>query len=130
MQVAQDDGEFIATGARQVAWLAQAALQAAHDFLQPFIAGFTAELLVELGKVVQVDIRHRQGAVVLQGLLHAMVEHFAEQYTVGQAGQGVMALDIAELLLMLLVLGDVDIDTHHQQWLLLLVALHDTPQAA
>ena len=71
LQPWQDDGEFVTSDARQVLTFAHGCGQPLAHFDQQAVAGVSAQLGIDGGKPVQVDVGH--GQLVLQGvcLAHA-----------------------------------------------------------
>ena len=94
----QQHDEFVATHAGHRIGASRHATDAPRDLLQELIARMMAERVVDDFKAVQVEHRERKGPAVALRMGECLCQPIIQQDAVGQAGQGVMAREVAQLL--------------------------------
>ena len=101
------DGELVAAQPSDGVGTADHAQQARGRCLEDAVTGGVAERVVDDLEVVQVQEQHRHAAALPPGAHHRTRQALGQQAAVGQAGQGVVVGQIAQLLLGALLVGDV-----------------------
>ena len=112
--VAEQDRELVAAEPRDDVLRPQGRLQSRGDFDEQAVADRMAQGVVDVLEAVEIEAEHGEalaGAQAQRGVLDA----FAEQDAVGEAGQRVVAGGVGELLLRLPAFGDVDDDADRAQ---------------
>ena len=84
----------------------------ARHLAQERVADRVAQGVVDLLEVVEVEQHHRHGIAAAPGARQRSGQPIVEQHAVGQAGQGIMQCQVADLLLGGLALADVDGSPH------------------
>jgi hypothetical protein len=97
LQAGQHHGKLVAANAGQVLAVAHRLGQPLAQFGQHAVAFFAAQLGIEGGKAVQVDVGH--GQLLLQGhrAVHAHAQQLDEAGAVGQPGQLIVVGDEVHL---------------------------------
>ena len=95
--VDEGDGEFVAAQPRDEVVLAQRRLNAGADVAQNLVAAAMVGGFVDLLEIVDVETKH--GDMVRSRCMRAigLGQAIAESLAIGEAGQGVVLLEIAEL---------------------------------
>ncbi len=97
VQIFEQGGEFVATGASHESVVAGASAQAPSDGLQQCVADVVAEPVVDLLEVVEVDKQQRDGVVAVAVEGQGTGETLGEQAPVGESGERVVVDKVLEL---------------------------------
>ena len=89
-QIGHHQRELVAADACDMLGRAGAALQAACDLDQKFVAGRMAELVVDLLEAIEVEQKHREFLAGQSETLQGSIERFVEGDPIGQMGQRIL----------------------------------------
>ena len=106
-QFLEHDREFVATDAGHGIAIADVVAQAAAGRLEHAVAGGMAHRIVDVLEAIEIEEQHGDLASAAARADHGMAEPLGKQGAVGQAGQGVVVGQVAQLLLGALALGDI-----------------------
>jgi hypothetical protein len=89
-KIGDDDGELVATGARQSVGSTDARIQAGNNFLQKKVANVMAEGVIDLLETVEVNAHDGGARFGTTCAGERLREPVIEEHAIGQAGQGVV----------------------------------------
>ena len=111
-QFGEDGDKFVAAQPGDGVAFAQAALHPLGHGHQQHVARRVAVGVVDCLEAVQIDIRHGQQQAVAAGLRQGVAQPIGQQHAVGQAGERIVVGNEFQLLLVLLLRGDVGKQRH------------------
>ena len=105
--------ELVAADARDRVVFAHVRFQAAGNFLQHHVAGFVAEVVVDVLEVVEVEKGQRTQHPIFQRMVDRLLQLVLQQGAVGQAGERVVVRQVVQAALVIARFGDV-VDHRHE----------------
>ncbi len=110
--IAQQEDEFISTGAGRNVPFPGERPQAFRHIRQHGVPGFMAEARVHHAEAVEIEQQHSEPSILLARLADHRGQRFIEEHPIAESGERVVPRQIADALLVLSTLGDITIGAH------------------